>query len=240
MAVCSGNCDNVKVSLILHCNWLIVRSFYGLGVRDWGHECHLVFHVWHSPTLSTVQQHPFAPVHTHCYTVQQHPLAPVHTHCHTVQQHPVAPVHTHCLLLHSNSVNTKCSIYVATTAQWIQQKVKCVLFRAFLSYKILDELDVDVLWGWYKDHRVWNGLSCFGQVHFLVFLTHYKLLRYISAGNVMVVFSKKTSNWMYLVTAVSRLDYKHFALWHLLSATVHFTCIFCVERTSILQYDSAG
>jgi hypothetical protein len=33
------------------------------------------------------------------------------------------------------------------TAQWIQQKIKCVLFRAFLSDKISDELDVDVLGG---------------------------------------------------------------------------------------------
>jgi len=37
-----------------------------------------------------------------------------------------------------------------TTAQWIQQEIKCMLFRAFLSYKVSDELYVNVLGGWYK------------------------------------------------------------------------------------------
>jgi len=31
-------------------------------------------------------------------------------------------------------------IYVATTAQWIQQIIKCGLYRAFLSYKVSDVL----------------------------------------------------------------------------------------------------
>jgi len=57
-----------------------------------------VFHVWHSPAVSTVQQH------TCCSSAQWL-----------------------CLLLQSNSVNTKCFISVATTAQWIQQKYKCVV-----------------------------------------------------------------------------------------------------------------
>jgi len=57
----------------------------------------------------------------------------------------VHSAHAHCLLLHSKSVNTSCFIYVATTAQWIQQKIKCVLYTAFLSYKVSDELNVDVL-----------------------------------------------------------------------------------------------
>ena len=50
----------------------------------------------------------------------------------TVQQHTCCTsAQWLCLLLHSNSVNTKCFIYVVTTAQWIQQKIKCVLCRAF-------------------------------------------------------------------------------------------------------------
>ena len=31
------------------------------------------------------------------------------------------------------------------TAQWIQQKIKCVLCRGLLSYNISDELDIGVL-----------------------------------------------------------------------------------------------
>jgi len=60
----------------------------------------------------------------------------------TVQPHPVLQV-----LLHSNSVKIKCLIYVATTAQWIQQIIKCGLYRAFLSYKVSDVLNIDVLGG---------------------------------------------------------------------------------------------
>jgi hypothetical protein len=61
--------------------------------------------VAHFPTVSTVQQH------TCCSSAQWL-----------------------CLLLQSNSTNTKCFISVATAAQWIQQKIKCVFCRAFLSY----------------------------------------------------------------------------------------------------------
>jgi len=77
-----------------------------------------VFNVWDFPAVSTVQQHAFC-----------------------------SSAHALCVLLHSNSANTNCFIYVATTAQWVQQKMKCVLFRAILSYKISDQLGVDVLCG---------------------------------------------------------------------------------------------
>jgi hypothetical protein len=56
------------------------------------------------------------------------------------------------------------------SAQRIQQKIKCVLFRAFLSYKISDELGVDVLGERYKNQGVWNGLSWLGQGPLFVFL----------------------------------------------------------------------
>jgi hypothetical protein len=77
-----------------------------------------VFHVWHFAVVSTVQQH---------------------AGC--------SSAHALCLLLHSNWVNTKCYIYVATTAQWIQQKIKCGLHRAVLSYKVSNVLKFIVLGG---------------------------------------------------------------------------------------------
>jgi hypothetical protein len=86
-----------------------------------------------------------------------------------------------------------------TTAQWIQQKYKCVLYRAFLSYKFSDELDVNVLGRGYKINVCGKKKAGLDKVHFLVFLKHYKILRYIIAGNVMIVYSKKD----FTVNAVS-------------------------------------
>jgi len=47
--------------------------------------------------------------------------------------------------VHELDCVTKFFIYVAITTQWIQQKNECVLYTAFVSYKISDEVDFGVL-----------------------------------------------------------------------------------------------
>jgi len=127
----------------------------------------------HSPAVSILQQHTcWTPLlSAQCSsTLDALPCCQHTAAAHLLDSSAVSTVQQHtcyssaqwlCLLLHSNSVETKYFISVATTAQWIQQKIKCVLCRAFVPYKVSDELDVDVLGG--KHQRVWNGLSSLGQ-----------------------------------------------------------------------------
>ena len=97
-----------------NCPWLYTTTgrYYGVckgwECVTWGHVCHVMCHVWDFPTVGKVQQHACC-----------------------------SSAHAICLLIDSNSTNTKCFIcrHNHTTARNIQQKIKCVLFRAFLSCK---------------------------------------------------------------------------------------------------------
>jgi len=60
-----------------------------------------------------------------------------------------------------------------------------VLFSAFLSYKISNEMDVDVLGGRYKIEACGMDEAGFDQVNCLLFCKYYNLLRCVRAGNIM-------------------------------------------------------
>ena len=166
LTVCSRNCVRVTVTVSDCVPQLADRTECVQFSSAWLRSRVLleVFHLWDLPLSAQCSSTLIAPVHMHFF-------------CCCIQTRLKKMFH----FSHHNH----------TTAQWIQHKITCVLCRALLSYKISDELDVDVLGEWYDNHRVWSGLSCFGKDPFFVFLKHYKLLRYERAGNVMVVFSKK-------------------------------------------------